>query len=186
MNRSSSHFLRRVRKIVSLRPLANLLLDLLPQTGLPAHSHGQGGMYRVTSGKEIGFSHTLISLEPTLELRVGGRQENRSTPRCWVGNQEVQTTLSVSHRLRCQGPRWNRFFLELLVRCRNTVGKATHCSWRMAGLRCIPAQLRNLLPRGSQGAQSLSIHLDFCSSHDLTVRGFEPCIRLCADCAETA
>lgn len=135
MNRSSSHFLRRVRKVVLLKPLANLLFDLLPQTGLPAHSHGQGGRYRVTSGKEIGFSHTLISLEPTLELRVDSRQENRSIRRYRVGNQEVQTTLSVSHRLRCQGPRCNRFFLELLVRCSNAMGKATHCSWRMAGLR---------------------------------------------------
>ena len=28
--------------------------------------------------------------------------------------------------------------------------------------------------------------LDFGSGHDLTVRGFEPCVRLCADSAEPA
>ena len=59
----------------------------------------------------------------------------------------------------------------------------------LRGTECVPPKLlcSNLTSRGSSGAQSVKCPtLDFSSGHVLTVCGFKPCIRLCADSVEPA
>ena len=60
---------------------------------------------------------------------------------------------------------------------------------RQAVGRAMPwfVHLENSSSGGTWVAQSVKRPtLDFSSGHDLTVRGFEPCLRLCADSVEPA
>ena len=55
---------------------------------------------------------------------------------------------------------------------------------RLANSKCIVRTIRN---RGAWVAQPVKhLILDFGSGHDLTVRGLEPHVRLCADSVEPA